>query len=258
MVWMEIRQLRETEMEEALQLVWEVFCAFEAPVYSAQGVEEFRSFLQNREEMARQQFFGAWEGGRLIGVLATSGPHISLCAPGVAPARRGKGAAARDGIRRRLSGDDGAFLPLCGGGLPAVWVCAAWGRAGGKRDSLYADGLQALDVLTRCPQGRPCGQQPSPFPSAWGRRALHNRMEAAASTGQPFQKNRNGVQAGAYSLGRRLFCAMLSQRFFPSRPLAFAASPLSQRAFLRLPCKKAYLPRTFSEAFSPYSRLENL
>ena len=49
---MEIRQLRETEMEEALQLVWEVFCAFEAPVYSAQGVEEFRSFLQNREEMA--------------------------------------------------------------------------------------------------------------------------------------------------------------------------------------------------------------
>ena len=75
---MEIRQLRETEMEEALQLVWEVFCAFEAPVYSAQGVEEFRSFLQNREEMARQQFFGAWEGGRLIGVLATSGPHISL------------------------------------------------------------------------------------------------------------------------------------------------------------------------------------
>ena len=75
---MEIRQLRETEMEEALQLVWEVFCAFEAPVYSAQGVEEFRSFLQNREEMAWQQFFGAWEGGRLIGVLATSGPHISL------------------------------------------------------------------------------------------------------------------------------------------------------------------------------------
>ena len=31
---MEIRQLRETEMEEALQLVWELFCAFEAPVYS--------------------------------------------------------------------------------------------------------------------------------------------------------------------------------------------------------------------------------
>ena len=90
--------------------------------------------------------------------------------------------------------------------------------------------------MTRCPQGRPCGQQPSPFPSAWGRRALHNRMEAAASTGQPFQKNRNGVQAGAYSLGRRLFCAMLSQRFFPSRPLAFAASPLSLRAPLRLPC----------------------
>ena len=42
-VWMEIRQLRETEMEEALQLVWEVFCAFEAPVYSAQGVEDSRS-----------------------------------------------------------------------------------------------------------------------------------------------------------------------------------------------------------------------
>lgn len=177
---MEIRQLRETEMEEALQLVWEVFCAFEAPVYSAQGVEEFRSFLQNREEMARQQFFGAWEGGRLIGVLATSGPHISL-----------------------------------------FFVRREWHRRGVGR-------------------------------------ALHNRMEAAASTGQPFQKNRNGVQAGAYSLGRRLFCAMLSQRFFPSRPLAFAASPFFQRAFLRLPCKKAYLPRIFSEAFSPYSRLENL
>lgn len=75
---MEIQKLRGTEMEEALQLVWEGFCTFEAPVFPAQGVEGFRSFLQNREEMARQQFLGAWEGGLLVGVLAARGPHISL------------------------------------------------------------------------------------------------------------------------------------------------------------------------------------
>ena len=258
---MEIRQLRETEMEEALQLVWEVFCAFEAPVYSAQGVEEFRSFLQNREEMARQQFFGAWEGGRLIGVLATSGPHISLFFVRREWHRRGVGRAL---LHAMASAADYPEMtvhssPLCGGGLPAVWVCAAWGAGGRKTGFAIRRWFAGIGRFDALPAGLPLrGQQPSPFPSAWGRRALHNRMEAAASTGQPFQKNRNGVQAGAYSLGRRLFCAMLSQRFFPSRPLAFAASPFFQRAFLRLPCKKAYLPRIFSEAFSPYSRLENL
>ena len=41
---MEIRLLRNAETQEAVRLIWEVFSEFEAPVYSAQGVEEFRMF----------------------------------------------------------------------------------------------------------------------------------------------------------------------------------------------------------------------
>ena len=75
---MEIRLLRNAETQEAVRLIWEVFSEFEAPVYSAQGVEEFRMFLQNRVEMNALRMYGAWADGQLTGVLDMRGAHIAL------------------------------------------------------------------------------------------------------------------------------------------------------------------------------------
>jgi hypothetical protein len=41
-----IRRIEAEEIAPALALVWRVFCAFEAPDYSTEGVEEFRSFIR--------------------------------------------------------------------------------------------------------------------------------------------------------------------------------------------------------------------
>ena len=39
---MEIRNIKNTEMKEALDLVWRVFLEFEAPDYTEEGIKEFR------------------------------------------------------------------------------------------------------------------------------------------------------------------------------------------------------------------------
>ena len=46
---LEMRTLKEAELPEAMKLVWEVFLEFEAPEYSRQGIEEFRSFLSPQQ-----------------------------------------------------------------------------------------------------------------------------------------------------------------------------------------------------------------
>lgn len=61
-------------------MVWEVFCRFEAPEYSEEGVAEFRSFLNNEEEIGKLDFYGAFDKvSDIVGVLAMRKPsHISL------------------------------------------------------------------------------------------------------------------------------------------------------------------------------------
>ena len=64
---------------EALSLIWEVFSQFEAPVYPEEGIREFRSTLENRERLRAMRFYGAFENGELVGVLAMRKPqHISF------------------------------------------------------------------------------------------------------------------------------------------------------------------------------------
>lgn len=46
---MEIRKLCPEEWGAAAALVWQVFQRFEAPEYPPQGVEAFRSFLEDRQ-----------------------------------------------------------------------------------------------------------------------------------------------------------------------------------------------------------------
>ena len=77
---MEIRFLASEETAEALALAWRVFMRFEAPDYSAEGVESFRRTIGDAGFTARIRFYGAFKGGTLIGMIATrsEGSHTAL------------------------------------------------------------------------------------------------------------------------------------------------------------------------------------
>ena len=74
----EVRKLEERELPGAMELVWAVFRRFEAPEYSAQGIETFYAYIQNMEQVKTLVIYGAYRDGELAGVLALRGDHISL------------------------------------------------------------------------------------------------------------------------------------------------------------------------------------
>ena len=74
----EVRKLEERELPGAMELVWAVFRRFEAPEYSAQGIEAFYAYIQNMEQVKTLVTYGAYRDGELAGVLALRGDHISL------------------------------------------------------------------------------------------------------------------------------------------------------------------------------------
>ncbi|WP_300702657.1 GNAT family N-acetyltransferase [Bacteroides sp.] len=73
-----IHNLSNDEVTIALELVWEVFMEFEAPDYSQEGINEFRSFLDNQDEMEKLRFWGALNGDKMVGILAMRQDHICL------------------------------------------------------------------------------------------------------------------------------------------------------------------------------------
>ena len=75
-----VKNLQAEQLAEALSLVWEVFCRFEAPEYSEEGITEFKNFLNNEEEIGKLDFYGACDkASDIVGVLAMRKPaHISL------------------------------------------------------------------------------------------------------------------------------------------------------------------------------------
>lgn len=77
---MTIYELKAEELDAALKLVWNVFLQYEAPEYSAEGIEEFRKSISDPKYLAMLRTYGAFDAERLVGVLATrsGGGHIAL------------------------------------------------------------------------------------------------------------------------------------------------------------------------------------
>ena len=75
---MESRRIQGGELPAAMDLCWRVFLEFEAPEYPPEGVEAFRAYLSDIEQVNHLTLFGAWEGQELLGVLAAEGSHIAL------------------------------------------------------------------------------------------------------------------------------------------------------------------------------------
>lgn len=72
-----VRRLYPEEIQSALDLCWEVFLRFEAPEYSEEGIAEFRKSLDDKERTRNLQFYGAFSGDELVGVLCMRAPqHI--------------------------------------------------------------------------------------------------------------------------------------------------------------------------------------
>ena len=72
-----VRRLAPEEIPAALELCWRVFLEFEAPEYSPEGVAAFRASLDDEERTRRLDFYGAFDGEKLVGVLCMRAPqHI--------------------------------------------------------------------------------------------------------------------------------------------------------------------------------------
>lgn len=99
-----IKELDAKEIPEALDLVWQVFMAYEAPDYTNEGAEEFYKSIHDVRYLAQLQIFGAFAADKLVGVIASRcvGSHIALFFV--------DGAYQRQSIGRRLLE---ALLELC-------------------------------------------------------------------------------------------------------------------------------------------------
>lgn len=74
-----IRKIKDSERKAAVDLIWDTFLNFEAPDYTSEGVEAFKSFIYNREITDRLEFFGAYEKDSLLGVVATNHNRKHIC-----------------------------------------------------------------------------------------------------------------------------------------------------------------------------------
>ena len=79
-----INEIKPEDLEEALDLVWNVFLTYEAPDYAEEGVREFRQFIEydSIKKKLTDNEFRMWiykDKGKIKGVLAPRPPcHISL------------------------------------------------------------------------------------------------------------------------------------------------------------------------------------
>ena len=64
-----VRKLEEHEMQTALSLAWKVFSEYESPDYLPEGTEEFRKCLHDEKHLAGIEYYGAFDRGRLIGMV---------------------------------------------------------------------------------------------------------------------------------------------------------------------------------------------
>ena len=95
-----VRRLSREEIPQALELCWRVFLEFEAPEYPPEGTAAFRASLDDRERNRQMDFYGAFEGERLVGVLSMREPgHISGFFVEAAWHRRGIGRRLFEAMR---------------------------------------------------------------------------------------------------------------------------------------------------------------
>lgn len=93
---MDIRLLKRDELNSALKLVWDVFCKYEAVNYPENSKNAFRQAIHSDEYLEMLTAYGAFDGDRIVGIIATrgEGTHVALFFV--------DGSYHRQGVGRRL------------------------------------------------------------------------------------------------------------------------------------------------------------
>lgn len=73
------RKLKEEEIPTALELVRRVFTEYESPDYAPEGTAEFDKSLHDEAYLAGIEYYGAFDGERLIGAVGLRPESMHIC-----------------------------------------------------------------------------------------------------------------------------------------------------------------------------------
>jgi len=74
-----VRRLSQNENPAALELAWKVFLEYESPDYAPEGTEEFRKCIHDEEYLAGIEYYGAFDGEKLIGTIGIRADKKHIC-----------------------------------------------------------------------------------------------------------------------------------------------------------------------------------
>ena len=75
-----IREIKDkAAIAAALELIWVTFLQFEAPDYSDEGIQAFRSFIDDEDIIASLEFWGDYAGDELRGTIAANEDRRHIC-----------------------------------------------------------------------------------------------------------------------------------------------------------------------------------
>lgn len=86
-----VRELKQEEIEAARELIFETFSRFVAPDCTAEGIECFRKFLYGDRILLTATFYGVFEADALQGALVYQKDRGHICAFFVRDGLQGKG-----------------------------------------------------------------------------------------------------------------------------------------------------------------------
>ena len=75
----QIRRLSDPEIPAALDLAWKVFFEYESPDYSREGTEEFRKCLHDAEYLYGIDYYGAFDGSEMVGLVGIRTKMEHIC-----------------------------------------------------------------------------------------------------------------------------------------------------------------------------------
>ena len=74
-----VRRLLQNEIPAALELAWEVFSEYESPDYAPEGTEEFRKCLHDEKYLDGIEYYGTFDGEKLIGTIGIRADKKHIC-----------------------------------------------------------------------------------------------------------------------------------------------------------------------------------
>ena len=75
-----IKEISGQKIQDALNLSWDVFCKYEAPEYTEEGIKAFHKSLNDPNYINMLKVYAAYYDDKIVGTLATrsNGNHIAL------------------------------------------------------------------------------------------------------------------------------------------------------------------------------------